>query len=63
MFSKHFPIAFFIHSYLQVVGTSRPVCLTDKANLHYVQATLLELQRISNTCKYIISKTVFEVEC
>jgi len=32
---------------LQVVGTGRSVCLSDRSNLVYVQATLLELQRVS----------------
>lgn len=36
----------------KIVGTSRPVTLTDKTNLHYVQATLLELQRVSNTLTF-----------
>ena len=34
----------------QVIGSSRPVGIADKGKLPHVEATLLELQRISNTC-------------
>ncbi|XP_053376355.1 cytochrome P450 2J4-like [Mercenaria mercenaria] len=36
----------------QVVGSGRPVSLSDRNNMPYTQATLLELQRISNTLTF-----------
>lgn len=36
----------------KVVGCGRPVSVTDRNNLPYIQATLLELQRISNTLTF-----------
>ena len=37
----------------QVVGSSRPVSLADKGRLPYTEATLLELQRVSNTRMFV----------
>ncbi|KAL4223490.1 hypothetical protein ACF0H5_016961 [Mactra antiquata] len=37
---------------IQVTGSGRPVSLGDRPELHYVQAVLLELQRISNTLTF-----------
>jgi hypothetical protein len=36
----------------KVVGKSRPVGLEDRGKMPYLEATLLEIQRIANTCKY-----------
>ena len=41
----------FFLSNLQVVGRNRPVGLDDKGKMSYLEATLLEIQRMANTCK------------
>ena len=38
---------------VQVVGSARPVRVTDRHELPFTQATLLELQRIANTRKFM----------
>ena len=36
----------------KVVGTERQPTLADRANLPFTDATVLEIQRMANVCKY-----------
>ena len=37
----------------QVVGTDRLPTLADRANLPFTDATIMEIQRMANVCKYL----------
>ena len=50
---SHFITHFVMCCTVQVVGSARPVRVTDRHELPFTQATLLELQRIANTRKFM----------
>ena len=39
--------------FLQIVGLGREVQLSDKKSLPYIEATIMEIQRLSNIGKFI----------
>lgn len=51
----------FFLSNLQVVGRNRPVGLDDKGKMPYLEATLLEIQRMANTCKILGPNFAFAI--